>query len=77
MPCLGGAYGDFCRFEIANFTDQDDIGIMAKDGAQAGGKSEADLVADLDLHRAFELVFDRVFEGDDFAASSFAWARAV
>ena len=68
MAGLRGAYGDFGGLKIANFTYQDDIGVMAEDGAQARGKGEADLFAHLDLHRAFELVFDGVFKGNDLAA---------
>ena len=59
VPGLRGADGNFGGFKITNFTDQNDIGVMPQDGAQARGESEADLFAHLDLHRAFELIFDR------------------
>ena len=35
---------------------------------KSGGKSQADLLAHLDLDGAFELILDRVLERDDFAA---------
>ncbi|MFM1945379.1 MAG: hypothetical protein RI897_4361 [Verrucomicrobiota bacterium] len=66
---LGGADGDFGGFRIADFADEDDIGVMAEDGAEAAGEGQADIVAGLDLGDAFELVFDGVFDGDDFALS--------
>jgi hypothetical protein len=66
---LGGADGYFGGFGIADFADEDDIGVMTEDGAEAAGEGEADIVAGLDLRDAFELVFDGVFDGDDFALS--------
>jgi len=68
MPGLGGAHSDLRRFGIADFADEHDIGVVSEDRAEAAGEGEADLLARLDLDDAFELVLDRVFDGDDFAA---------
>src|SRR4030095_6054726 len=44
-----------------------DIRMVEKNREQAGGKSEADLFADLDLDGAFKLVLYRVLESNDLA----------
>jgi hypothetical protein len=67
MAGLGGADGDFGGFDVADFADEDDIGVMAEDAAEAGGEGEADVFAGLDLGDALELVFDGILDGDDFA----------
>jgi hypothetical protein len=61
----GGADGDFGGFEVADFADHDDVGILAEDMAEAHGEGEADIGADGDLVDAFEFVFDGFFDGDD------------
>ncbi len=52
---------------IADLTDQDDVGVLAKDGAKAGGEGHARPWVDVRLRDAVELVLDRVLDGDDVA----------
>ena len=59
--------GDFNRLLIAHFTDHDDVGVTAQDAAQTGGEGEVDLRLHRDLNDAVQLVFHRVFDGDDAA----------
>ena len=61
----GAADGDLGGFQVAHFSDHDDIGIAAQDTAQAGGKSQVDLGFDGDLDDAVEFVFDGILDGDD------------
>src|ERR1035441_1499196 len=62
----GGADGDIGGFAVADFAHHDDVGILADDVAQAAGEGEADLRIDVDLVDAVHLVFDGIFDGDDF-----------
>ena len=64
---LGGAHCNLRSLEIADLPDEDNVRVVAQDRAQACGKGQADLVANLDLDGAFELVFDGIFEGDDLS----------
>ena len=41
------------------------VGIVAQDGAQAAGEGEAFFLVDGNLRDAANLVFDRIFDGDD------------
>ena len=59
---LNGVLG---RFQVANFADQHDVGVVPQDAPQRCAERQADLRMDLDLVDAFELIFDRVFGGDD------------
>ena len=61
----GGLDGILCGFRIADFTDEDNVGVMAEDASQGGGKRQTDLRMDLDLIDAIELVLDGVFGRDD------------
>ena len=61
----GGLDGDFGGFKIADFADENDVGILAEEGAQGGGKVEADLLLHLNLVDALQLEFDRIFGGHD------------
>ena len=63
-----GLDGDLGGFEVADFTDHDHVRILPQDGAQGLGEGELDLRIDLDLADAGQVVFDRVFDGDDVAA---------
>lgn len=65
MPGECGADGDLGGLGIADFADHDDIGILAEDGAEAGGEGEAAAGFDGDLGDAVELVLNGVFDGDD------------
>ncbi len=54
---------DFCGFFITNFTDENDIRILAHNGAKSFGKCEICARVDLDLVHAENFVFDRIFNG--------------
>ena len=62
-------HGDAGGFGIADFADHHHIGILPQDGAQAGGKAEADLGVHLRLAEAIHGIFHRVFHGQDIAAA--------
>ena len=61
----GGTDGDFAGFEVTNFADHDDIGILAKDGAEAVGEGQTDFAFDIDLGDAWEAIFYGFLDGDD------------
>src|SRR5271170_6109542 len=61
-----GVDGDLRGFLVANFADHDFIGVVTQDGAQAAGKGEAFLFVDGNLGDAADLIFDGIFDGDDF-----------
>src|SRR5436190_15883266 len=67
MTGLSRANGNFGGFKIANLTDQHNIRVMAQNRAQPGRERQPNLVTNLDLNGPFELIFDRIFEGDDLA----------
>ena len=60
-----GPYGDLRRLLISHLADEDDVGIVTEERAERRGKGAADLVADLDLRRARELVLHGVLDGHD------------
>ena len=60
-----GVDGDLRGLGVADFADEDLVGIVAEDGAQAAGEGEALLLVDGNLRDAADLVLDRVFDGDD------------
>ena len=68
VPRLRGPHGNFGRLEIPDFTHQHDVGVVPEHGAQPGGEGQADLIAHLDLDRAFQLIFDGILESDDLPA---------
>src|SRR5271154_362349 len=61
-----GLNGDLCGFLVADFADHDLIRVMAQDGAQTAGEGEALFLVDGNLGDAAQLVFDGIFDGDDF-----------
>ena len=65
MPGEGGLDGDLGRLQIADLTDHDHVGVLPDDVTEPGREGEADLRPDRDLVDAFQLVFDRVLDGDD------------
>ena len=66
-PVSDGLDGDLGRLQVADLADQDHVGVLAQDVAQAGGEGQADLGLHRDLVHALELVLDRVLDGDDLA----------
>ena len=57
-------YGDFRRLEIADFTDQDFVGILPQYRPQALRESVADRRVDGHLNDAVDVVLDRIFGGN-------------
>ena len=65
VPGEGRLDGDLCRLQVADLADHDDVGVLADDVAQGAGEGEPDLGLHLDLVDPADLVFHRVFHGDD------------
>lgn len=61
----GGFDGYFCRFLIAYFADEDDVGVHTEVTAEGGGESESDFFVHLHLIDAWDCIFDGVFGGLD------------
>ena len=62
----GRVDGDLGSFLIADFADHHLVRIVAQNGPQAAGEREALLLVDRDLGDALDLIFHRIFDGDDF-----------
>ena len=60
-----GLDGDFSRFQVADFADQNDVGILTQERAQGCGEVQADLLLHLHLVDAGELEFDGIFGRHD------------
>ena len=63
-----GFDGDFCRFEVSDLADHDDVRVLSEEGAEGCGEVEADGFVHLYLVDAHEVEFDRVFGGRDVVA---------
>src|SRR5687768_1328796 len=57
--------GDFRRFEVADFADQNDVRVLTQERSQGGGKIQTDLLFHLDLVDAHEIELNRVFGSHD------------
>src|SRR5580698_7348268 len=57
---------DLRGFLVANFADHDFVGVMPQNGTQAARKREALLLVHRNLGDPAQLIFDRVFNGDEF-----------
>ena len=68
MARHGSLNGNLSRFKIANLTNHDDVGVLAKNGAQCFGKRQIDFGIDLRLAHAGQFIFDGVFHRHDVAA---------
>src|SRR5262245_33322370 len=58
------------RLAVPNLTDHQDVGVLSQHAAEPIRKRQTDLRVDLDLRHARQLVFHRVFEGDDVLADT-------
>ena len=65
MPGQCGLHGDGGGFGVADFADQDDVRVLAHDGAQPVGEGQPDFGIDLYLTHTFQFVFNRIFDGQD------------
>src|SRR6476620_9876247 len=61
----GSFDGDFSSFEVADFTDQNDVGILAQERTQRGREVQADLFLHLHLVDAGKVELHRIFRGHD------------
>uniref|UniRef100_E6QI37 Uncharacterized protein n=1 Tax=mine drainage metagenome TaxID=410659 RepID=E6QI37_9ZZZZ len=61
-----GVDGDLRGFGVTDFADENLVGIVAEDGAQSASEGEAFFFVDGNLGDAADLIFDGVFDGDDF-----------
>ncbi len=61
----GSLDGDLCGLQIADLADHDHVGILPHDRSESICKGEIDLRVDLNLANPFDLIFDRIFHGDD------------
>ena len=53
------------RLAVADFADHDHIRVLPQNAAQAAGEGHTLPVAHLRLADAFEVIFDRVLDGED------------
>ena len=65
---LRGLHRDAGGLLVADFADQDHVGVLAQDRAQRARERQLDLLVDLRLVDARQLVLDRIFDGDDVGA---------
>src|SRR6185437_3690265 len=56
---------DLRGFEVSNFADQDDVGVLPQKRAQCGRKVQTDLFFHLNLIDAAQLKLDRIFGRHD------------
>ena len=59
-----------CCFAIADFTYHYDVWVLTQERTQCVRERETDLWFYLNLIYAFQLIFDWVFDGQDFCVSS-------
>ena len=67
MARQGRLHGNLSRLLITNFADEDYIGVVAQNRAEPAREGQAGLFGNLNLIDTFELVLDRIFDGDDLA----------
>ena len=60
-----GADADLRGLEVARLTDEDHVGVLAKEGPERRGERSAHTLVDLDLVDAFQVVLDGVLGGHD------------
>ncbi len=66
------------RLAVADFSDQDHVGVVAQDAAEPRGERQPDLRMDWIWQIPFRLVLDRVFDRDDLSVGAFDFVeRAV
>ena len=67
----GGVDGELGGFGVADFADEDLVGVVAEDGTEAAGEGETLLLVDRNLGDAADLVFDGILDGDDLVFFGF------
>src|SRR5205814_4335082 len=61
----GGLDGDLRSFEVPDFADENDVGVLAQKSAQGSGEVQTDLFLHLDIIDAHQVELDRVFSRHD------------
>src|SRR5882757_2746181 len=61
-----GLDSDLRGFLVADFADHDLVGIVTQNGTQAAREGETLFLVDGDLGDSTKLIFDGIFDGDDF-----------
>ena len=56
---------DFRRFEVADFADEDDVGVLPQKGSQGRREVQPDVLAHLHLIDAWQIELHRVLGGHD------------
>src|SRR5579884_3902250 len=64
----GCLHGDVRGFAIAGFADEDDVRVLAQEGAQHASECERDVGIDLNLIDAGKIVLNRIFGSRDIYA---------
>ena len=65
VPGEGRLHRHFCRFQVSGFPKHDDVRVLTEECAECGGEGHTDRVIDRHLHDTFQVVFHRVFGGED------------
>ena len=65
---LRGLHRDLRGLRVADLADQDDVGILPQDRAQRARERQLDLLVDLRLVDAGDLILDRILDRDDVGA---------
>ncbi len=65
VPGERGFDCNFRRLKVADFADENDVGILAQEGTQRGCEVQADLLFHLHLVDSAQLEFDGIFRGHD------------
>ena len=63
-----GLNGDLRRFKIADFTHQNDVGILTQETSQQLGEGEFLIVIHLTLNQSGNVIFNGILGGEDFCA---------
>src|SRR5215471_12347774 len=66
VSCERGLNGDLGGFLVADFAHHDLVRVVAQNGAQSSGKGEPLLFVHGNLCDTAQLIFDGIFDGDDF-----------
>ena len=65
MPGLRGLHRDLRGFRVTDLAEQDHVGILAEDRPERARERQLDLLVDLRLVHAGDLVLDRILDRDD------------
>ena len=65
MSSKGGLSRDIGCFHVANFPDQDDVGVLTEHPAKQAGEGEIDAVIHLMLSNGGQAYLHRILERDD------------